>query len=100
MSRYLIRQTAAGSEFWDNVEKRTVSVPFGETPDFEYIEDSDSLLDTKEDETVEVSDNLVNDEMSIKSLKAYAEENDIKIPDDKTKKKDIIDFINSRPSES
>ncbi|MBO0475386.1 hypothetical protein JZO86_17120 [Enterococcus ureasiticus] len=42
--RILIRKTIAGSEYWDNEEKRSIFVPIGQTPEFEVVENPQSML--------------------------------------------------------
>lgn len=45
--RVLIRQSVAGTEYWDTKEKRTILVPFGQDPAFEFETDPPSLLSEK-----------------------------------------------------
>ena len=54
-----IRKTIAGTEYWDTVEKRTILIPHGETPDFEVVENPKSLIEKK---TVKVIEEEVIDE--------------------------------------
>ena len=42
--RALIRKTCAGSEYWDTEEKRTILVPNGQEPNFDFVMDPPSLL--------------------------------------------------------
>lgn len=42
--RVLIRKTIAGSEYWDNEEKRSIFVPLGQEPDFEAVDNPQSML--------------------------------------------------------
>lgn len=39
-----IRKTSAGTECWDNVEKKVIVVPYGTTPDFEVVKEPESML--------------------------------------------------------
>lgn len=41
-----IRKTSAGTECWDNVEKKVIVVPHGTTPDFEVVKEPESMLTT------------------------------------------------------
>lgn len=42
--RVLTRKTIAGSEYWDNEEKRSIFVPLGQEPDFEVVDNPQSML--------------------------------------------------------
>jgi len=96
-----VRKTAAGAEYWDNVEKRVRFVPAGSEPDFEVTENPSSMimgvdLATGEDKTVvtrEEGDGANLEDMTIPQLKEFANEQDIEIPADIKKKDDIIKFL-------
>lgn len=45
--RVLIRSSASGKEYWDTEEKRNVFVPKGKEPDFEFSDESVSMIDNK-----------------------------------------------------
>ncbi|MFB8671731.1 hypothetical protein [Enterococcus faecalis] len=45
--RVLIRSSASGTEYWDTEEKRNVFVPKGQEPDFEFSDESVSMIDNK-----------------------------------------------------
>lgn len=45
--RVLIRSSASGTEYWDTEEKRNVFVPKGKEPDFEFSDESVSMIDNK-----------------------------------------------------
>ncbi|EJE4048082.1 hypothetical protein M3998_001208 [Enterococcus faecalis] len=45
--RVLIRSSASGKEYWDTEEKRNVFVPKGQEPDFEFSDESVSMIDNK-----------------------------------------------------
>lgn len=92
------RKTAAGTEYWDNEEKRVLFVPAGEKPDFEVTENPESMLNKEEpapktDEAPDLKD------MTVNQLKAYAAELDIEIPADVKNKKDIIALLSADDSE-
>lgn len=50
--RVLIRKTIAGSEYWDNEERRTIFVPSGQDPDFEVVDNPQSMLKDGKDVVV------------------------------------------------
>ncbi|MHB9652319.1 hypothetical protein ACX92S_11675 [Enterococcus faecalis] len=45
--RVLIRSSASGKEYWDTEKKRNVFVPKGKEPDFEFSDESVSMIDNK-----------------------------------------------------
>lgn len=97
-----IRTTANGTEYWDNIEKRTVFVPAGVEPNFEVTENPKSMiagidLATGKDLTI---NNTQPDgpitlfaEMTIKDLRAYAKQKEITIPLSIKKQEDIAAFL-------
>lgn len=89
--KVLIRKTIAGNEYWDTDEKKTLFVGKGEIPDFEIEKNPESML-TPETEEVEVPENLLEG-MSIKELREYAAEHDIKIPAEVKKLNEIREFL-------
>ena len=97
--RIKTRETGTGTEYWDNIEKRTVFVPNGEEPGFEFKERKDvkSMIASVDfasgpDKTVE--EIVMLPDMTVKQLKQYAADNEIVIPDGVVKKPDIIVFLN------
>lgn len=90
--RIKTRETVTGTEYWDNVEKRTVFVPHGEAPGFEFKErrEVDSMLDKAQAVDDDAAEAIDFEAMTIKQLKKYAADNEIEIPEDATKKADII----------
>lgn len=118
--RAKIRTTGAGTEYWDTEEKRTIFVPTGVKPNFKVTDEYESLLDGKDKEaaltldrknksddakpaddvesnnTFGVSDGETEyqlNDMTIKKLKELAAANDIDIPKEVTKQKDIAQYI-------
>ena len=95
--RIKTRETGTGTEYWDNIEKRTVFVPNGEEPAFEFKnrEDVKSMLAEKQvEDTVPDGPITMLPDMTVKQLKQYAADNEIVIPDRVVKKPDIIAFLN------
>ncbi|HHZ8015968.1 TPA: Rho termination factor N-terminal domain-containing protein [Enterococcus faecalis] len=121
--RVLIRSSASGKEYWDTEEKRNVFVPKGKEPDFEFSDESVSMIDNKiisvdksevNDSTVVVvaekqddgalqvnsidvvpsdDESVVLEEMSVKELREYAKRNDIEIPSAVRVKAEILNII-------
>lgn len=94
--RIKTRETATGTEYWDNIEKRTVFVPIGEEPGFEFKkrdEVKSMLAKNNEPDPEPIDDVMVLDDMTVKQLKQYAADNEIVIPDGVTKKPDIIKVL-------
>ncbi|WP_338468816.1 Rho termination factor N-terminal domain-containing protein [Enterococcus faecalis] len=121
--RVLIRSSASGKEYWDTEEKRNVFVPKGQEPDFEFSDESVSMIDNKiisvdesegNDSTVVVvaekqddgalqvnsidvvpsdDESVELEEMSVKELREYAKRNDIEIPSAVRVKGDILNII-------
>lgn len=101
--RIKTRETGTGTEYWDNIEKRTVFVPIFEEPDFKFKnrEDVKSMIASVDfasgpDKTVE--EIVMLPDMTVKQLKQYAADNEIVIPDGVVKKPDIIVFLNEAMS--
>ena len=78
------RDTVAGKEFWDTELKKTILVPFGSKADAQAAVET-IIVPTENTPSF--------DDMTIKELKQYAEDNTIDIPSDVTKKDDIIAFL-------
>ncbi|EKR9303935.1 hypothetical protein P9705_002405 [Enterococcus faecalis] len=121
--RVLIRSSASGKEYWDTEEKRNVFVPKGQEPNFEFSDESVSMIDNKiisvdksegNDSTVVVvaekqddgalqvnsidvvpsdDESVVLEEMSVKKLREYAKRNDIEIPSAVRVKAEILNII-------
>ncbi|HAP5987418.1 Rho termination factor N-terminal domain-containing protein [Enterococcus faecalis] len=121
--RVLIRSSASGTEYWDTEEKRNVFVPKGQEPNFEFSDESVSMIDNKiisvdksegNDSTVVVvaekqddgalqvnsidvvpsdDESVVLEEMSVKELREYAKRNDIEIPSAVRVKAEILNII-------
>lgn len=98
--RVEMRKTAAGTEYWDTEEKRTLFVPAGNEPDFEVTVNPKSMimgvdLASGPDKTVIDGEVITPDleSMTVKQLRALAVERDIEIPADITKKDDIIKLL-------
>ncbi len=121
--RVLIRSSASGKEYWDTEEKRNVFVPKGQEPNFEFSDESVSMIDNKiisvdksegNDSTVVVvaekqddgalqvnsidvvpsdDESVVLEEMSVKELREYAKRNDIEIPSAVRVKAEILNII-------
>lgn len=95
--RIKTRETGTGTEYWDNIEKRTVFVPHGEEPGFEVKEreDVDSMLAKNQvEDTVPDGPIAMLPDMTVKELKQYAADNEVEIPEGIKKKDDIIGFLN------
>ena len=95
--RIKTRETGTGTEYWDNIEKRTVFVPIFEEPDFKFKnrEDVKSMLAEKQvEDTVPDGTIAMLPDMTVKELKQYAADNEIEIPEGIKKKDDIIVFLN------
>ena len=85
------RKTAAGTEYWDNFEKRTLFVPIGKETSFEVTTEYKSLIGDpgKEDPIVQID----FESMTVLQLKEYAAVNDIEIAKDVNRKPDIIKLL-------
>lgn len=90
------RKTAAGTEYWDNKEKKVLFVPTGSEPEFEVTVNPKSMLlgldlATGPDTTIVPIVDL--DSMTVKQLKEYAAELEIEIPEKVKKRDDIINLL-------
>lgn len=83
------RKTAQGTEYWDNVGKKTVFVPAGQEPNFEVTVDPKSMIaeKSKNDSNDESDTNL--DTMNVEQLLAFAAQHNIDVPGN-MKKEDTI----------
>ncbi|MFJ5771415.1 hypothetical protein [Psychrobacillus sp. NPDC093180] len=92
-----IRKTAAGAEYWDSVEKRTVLVPIGSKPDFEVTENPTTMLvgvDIAKDKDMTVDNTeIVLDQMNAEQLRSFAKQNNIDIPFNVKKTETILKYI-------
>lgn len=88
--RAKIRTTGAGTEYWDNVEKRTVFVPNGSKPNFEVTDEYKSLIHKEEKKEVEKEPDL--ERMNLKQLKEHAASLEIELPNE-AKTKDQIKSV-------
>ena len=48
----LIRTSIVGNEYWDNVEKKIIFVPNGQTPNFEVVDNPESMINHEEQSIV------------------------------------------------
>lgn len=106
------RKTVTGTEYWDAKNKKVIVVPRGQKPDFEVVENPNSMIYGADlakgkdntlinGEPVNTTPYGVNDgetsyqlnEMNIKELKSLAEQHEIEIPEDVTKRDDIAKHI-------
>ena len=97
--RIKTRETGTGTEYWDNIEKRTVFVPNGEEPGFEFKERKDvksmiASVDFASGPDMSVENITMLPDITVKELKQYAADNEIEIPEGIKKKDDIIVFLN------
>ena len=88
--RAKIRTTGAGTEYWDNIEKRTVFVPNGSKPNFEVTENPKSMVHVEEKKKVEELD---VDSMNLKQLKEHAASLEIKLPKEAKTKAEVLKHI-------
>lgn len=84
------KKKAAGTEYWDNIEKRTVFVPTGNKPDFEVTENPKSMVHVEEKKKVEELD---VDSMNLKQLKEYAASLEIELPKEAKTKAEVLKHI-------
>ncbi|MGE7838019.1 Rho termination factor N-terminal domain-containing protein [Viridibacillus arvi] len=98
-----IRQTPTGTEFWDTEEKRTILVGFdiakGDSTSITAIPVSNTvnLLGHKQQVNTYPADEFKD--MSVKELKAFAEEQGIDIPKSMTKRELVIERITGKSGE-
>jgi len=85
-----IRKTAAGTEYWDNEEKRVLFVPTGSEPNFEVTKNPKSMVAATElakdrdkatinSQQVNISEDINLDEMDEAQLREFAKENNIEL---------------------
>lgn len=98
-----IRKTATGTEYWDTKEKRTILVAFDvakiEIPAIPEIPVTSevNLVEHKQPVNTVPVDEFKD--MSVKELKAFAEEQGIDIPKSMTKRELVIERITGKPGE-
>ncbi|EAG8700729.1 hypothetical protein CHT76_08445 [Listeria monocytogenes] len=87
---------ANGNFYWDNVEKLTRLVRHGETPEFETVENPESMLhvEVPEKEAIANVEERINNLslLSIKQLREIAKEKELNVPKTADKKK-LIEAI-------
>lgn len=91
-----MRTTFNGTEYWDNVAKKTLFVPSGKEPHFEVTENPASLLTTEkliEGKVIDTQTDSDLDEMDADQLRDFAEKNDIELPANIKKEDSIRKFI-------
>ena len=102
------RKTAAGTEYWDTIEKRVRFVPVGKDPNFEVTVNPPSMLIgvdlAKGPDMTAVNGKVVEtpkmlEDMSVKELRAFAEKAGIEIPEGIKKKDDIISLLTAADKE-
>lgn len=104
--RTLIRGTATANEYWDTIEKKSISVPIGEEPGFDVVEDPKSLVNPeveprlietrKKDQDNSKDDASLNkdlSDMTVTEIKGYAKNKGLEIPGDIAKKGDLITWV-------
>lgn len=97
------RNTAAGTEYWDNKAKKVLFVPKGKEPNFEVTVDPKSMVGDDEGLNLKVTipDETYPslDEMNAEQLLAFAKENNIDVPGNMSKeetiRKHIIEALNA-----
>lgn len=95
--RAKIRTTGAGTEYWDNIEKRTVFVPNGSKPNFEVTDEYESLIHKEEKKVVENEPDL--ERMNLKELKEHAASLEIELPNEAKTKDQIKSVIKSEETD-
>ena len=85
-----IRKTAQGTEYWDNIEKRSVFVSVGKKPGFEVTENPKSMVHVEEKKKVEELD---IDSMNLKQLKEHAASLEIELPKEAKTKAEVLKHI-------
>ena len=92
MANFFIRNTATGSEYWDNVNKKIIHVPNGEEPSFEVESDHSNIISvdygTAPDHTV-VSEVEVNTDNTI-TVKDITDSNELELTGDE----DVNEVLN------
>lgn len=91
--RIAIKKTIAGTEYWDNVEKRIIFLPVGHRPDFVVTVDPETMIHKEEVKADDEDRADTLEEMTIKQLKEYAIALEIELPKEVNNKADIIKEI-------
>jgi hypothetical protein len=87
------RKTAAGTEYWDNEEKKVLFVPVGKFPNFEVTEKPASMLVKAEPAKSFTPISKAYEDMTVKELKAYAAKDNVNVPSDVKTKPELIKLI-------
>lgn len=90
-----IRTTGQGTEYWDNIEKRTVFVPTGKKPNFKVTKNPKSMVHVEEKPKKE-EDQIELSKMNLKQLKEYAAELPLEIPEEAKTKAQVIEVIQGK----
>lgn len=93
MMKVQTRKTAAGTEYWDTEEKKTIFVPAGTEPDFEVTVNPKSMI--VGNKVMLTDGERVTDlsGMNTEQLLAFAEENNIEVPGNMKKEETIRNYI-------
>lgn len=86
-----IRSALAGTEYWDNVEKRTRFVPTGYNPDFEVTKNPTTMIASVDlasgkdmkvvnNRVVDIDTDINLDKMNAEQLREFAKQNNIDLP--------------------
>ncbi|OMC81862.1 hypothetical protein BK128_21590 [Viridibacillus sp. FSL H7-0596] len=98
-----IRQTPTGTEFWDIENKKTILVTFSsekvETPAITELPVGGAVNPEGDKQPVNTDPADEFKDMSVKELKAFAEEQGIDIPKSMTKRELVIERITGKPGE-
>ncbi|KLV25712.1 phage protein [Niallia circulans] len=90
------RKTAAGTEYWDAKNKKSLFVAKGQEPSFEVTKNPKSMIATESiDEPVNIDGEMHLEDMTVKQLHAFAKQINVEIPSDIKKKEDIVAFLTS-----
>ncbi|MBC2250885.1 hypothetical protein HCB49_12880 [Listeria sp. FSL L7-0123] len=87
-----------GTFYWDNVEKRTRFVRKGETPEFEVVENPETMLhvETPEKQTIETTETKKQTDdiqlLTVKQLREVVKDKGLDVPAN-ADKKTLIDAI-------
>lgn len=84
------RKTAQGTEYWNNVAKKSLFVPAGEQPHFEVTNNPKSMLgeaDTNDQNEINL------DVMDAGQLRSFAKQNNIEVPGNMKKEETIREYI-------
>lgn len=89
------RKTARGTEYWDNVEKRTLFVPAGKKPGFDVTVKPKSMVEDGHNANVGVADEVHPSlkDLNKEQLLNFAEQNEIDVPGNMSKEETIRKYI-------